>query len=128
MSIQNILDRKGAEVFKIEPTATVRTGAQLMQVHSIAALVVKGADVIGGLISEREIVHAISQHGERALSMPDLAKISGSSRSLDLRDRRVRGRRRAGQTSPCWQHSRPRRGLRLAIPERPDLLAATLGR
>jgi hypothetical protein len=28
MSIQNILDRKGAEVFKIEPTATVRTAAQ----------------------------------------------------------------------------------------------------
>ena len=31
VSIQNILDRKGAEVFTIEPTATVRTAAQLMQ-------------------------------------------------------------------------------------------------
>jgi hypothetical protein len=30
VSIQNILDRKGAEVFTIEPTATVRTAAQLM--------------------------------------------------------------------------------------------------
>ena len=61
MSIQNILDRKGAEVFTIEPTATVRTAAQLMQAHGIAALIVKSVDVIGGLISEREIVHAISQ-------------------------------------------------------------------
>jgi CBS domain-containing protein len=69
MGIQNILDRKGAEVFTIDPTATVTTAAYLMRAHGIAALVVKSGDVISGLISEREIVHAISQHGERALSM-----------------------------------------------------------
>jgi CBS domain-containing protein len=40
-----------------------------MRAHGIAALVVKSGDVIGGLISERDIVHAISQHGEHALSM-----------------------------------------------------------
>jgi len=50
VSIQNILDRKGVEVFTIAPTATVRTAAQLMQAHGIAALIVKSADVIGGPI------------------------------------------------------------------------------
>ena len=69
MSVQNILDRKGAEVFTADPTATVRTAAQLMRARGIAALVVKGTDVITGLISERDIVHAVSQHGERALAM-----------------------------------------------------------
>jgi CBS domain-containing protein len=69
MSVQNILDRKGAEVFTVDPTETVRTAAQLMRARGIAALVVKTADVIKGLISERDIVHAISQHGERALAM-----------------------------------------------------------
>ena len=69
MSVQNILDRKGAEVFTVDPTAWVRTAAQLMRARGIAALVVKGPDVITGLISERDIVHAISQHGERALAM-----------------------------------------------------------
>ena len=69
MSIQNLLDRKGGEVFTTDPTTPVRTAAQLMQAHGVAALIVKSADVVGGLISEREIVHAISQHGERALSM-----------------------------------------------------------
>ena len=69
MSIQNILDRKTAEVFTIRPTETIRTAAQLMQAHGIGALVVRTGDVISGLISERDIVHAISQHGERALSM-----------------------------------------------------------
>jgi CBS domain-containing protein len=79
MSIQNILNRKGAEVFTIEPTATVRTAAQLLQAHGIAALIVKSADVIGGLISEREIVHAISQHGERALYMAVLDVMTRSA-------------------------------------------------
>jgi CBS domain-containing protein len=69
MSIQNILDRKGADVFTIEPSATVRTAAYLMRARGIAALVVKNGDVISGLISEREVVHAIAQHGDRALSM-----------------------------------------------------------
>src|ERR1700687_3682007 len=96
VSIQNILDRKGAEVFTIEPTATVRTAAQLMQAHGIAALIVKSADAVGGLISEREIVHAISQHGERALSMAVLDVMTRSAitvapgdtvkRSHDLND------------------------------------------
>jgi CBS domain-containing protein len=69
MSVQNILDRKGAEVFTVDSTATVRTAAQLMRVRGIAALVVRGARGINGLISERDIVYAISQHGEWALAM-----------------------------------------------------------
>ena len=69
MSVQNILNRKGAEVFTVDPTATVRTAAQLMRARGIAALVVKTVDLINGLISERDIVHAIAQHGERALAM-----------------------------------------------------------
>jgi CBS domain-containing protein len=69
MSIQNILDRKGAEVITIRATETVRSAADRMRGQSIAALVVKSGDAVTGLISERDIVQAISQHGERALSM-----------------------------------------------------------
>jgi CBS domain-containing protein len=79
MSIQNILDRKGAEVFTIDPTATARTAAYLMRARGIAALVVKSGDVVDGLISERDIVHAISQHGERALSMAVLDVMTRSA-------------------------------------------------
>jgi CBS domain-containing protein len=41
----------------------------LMRAGGIAVLVVKSGDVISGLISERDIVHSISQHRERALSL-----------------------------------------------------------
>jgi signal-transduction protein with cAMP-binding, CBS, and nucleotidyltransferase domain len=41
-----------------------------MREHGIAALVVKSGDAIKGLISERDVVHAVSMHGEGALSLP----------------------------------------------------------
>jgi CBS domain-containing protein len=67
--IQNILDRKGAEVFTIRATDTVQSAADRMREHGIAALIVKSGDVVKGLISERDIVHAVSRHGEGALSL-----------------------------------------------------------
>jgi CBS domain-containing protein len=70
MSVQSILDRKGTEVITIQANETVRSAANLLRYHRIAALAVKTGDAITGLISERDIVHAISEHGERALSMP----------------------------------------------------------
>ena len=69
MSIQNILDRKGAEVVTIRAIETIKSAADRMRARSVAALVVISGDAIAGLISERDIVHAISLHGERALSM-----------------------------------------------------------
>ena len=65
MSIQNILDRNRAEVVTISPTEAVKDAADRMRAHSIAALVVKSGPAITGLISDREIVHAVSRHGER---------------------------------------------------------------
>jgi CBS domain-containing protein len=68
MSIQNILDRKGADVITIRATQTVKDAADRMRARGIAALVVTSGDAITGLISEREIVHAMSLHGEGALA------------------------------------------------------------
>lgn len=69
MSIQSILDRKGTDVITIRATQTVKDAADRMRARNIAALVVTSGDAITGLVSEREIVHAISTHGESALAM-----------------------------------------------------------
>ncbi len=69
MTIQRILDRKGAEVIKISPSATVKNAAERMRLHRIAALVVEGGDPIGGIITERDVVRAIAEYGEQALLM-----------------------------------------------------------
>ncbi len=69
MGIQSILDRKGAGVITVRATEAVKSAADRMRARSIAALVVTSGDAIAGLISERDIVHAVSAHGERALAM-----------------------------------------------------------
>ena len=76
MSIQDILDRNRAEIITIHPTETVRRAAERMRARNIAALVVKTGDEFIGLISEREIVHAIAQQGEGALSLTVQAVMS----------------------------------------------------
>ena len=69
MSIQAILYRKGANVETIAPDALVRDAAAKLQEKNIAALVATKGGAILGVISEREIVRALSSHGERAASM-----------------------------------------------------------
>jgi CBS domain-containing protein len=69
MSIRNILERKGPEVVTIRATDSVQSAADRMRQRGIAALVVTSGDAIAGLISEREIVHAVARHGEGALAL-----------------------------------------------------------
>jgi CBS domain-containing protein len=76
MSIQSILDRKRAGAVTIGATEAVQSAADRMREHGIAALVVKSGDAIAGLISEREIVHAVSRHGEGALSLAVLEVVT----------------------------------------------------
>ena len=70
MSVQDILRKKGTEVATIAPDVSVKRAADWLRTKNIGALVVTRGDAILGLVSEREIVHALSRHGEAAASMP----------------------------------------------------------
>jgi len=70
MSVESILSKKGTEVATIAPDASVKRAADWLRARNIGALVVMRGNAILGLISEREIVHAISRYGETATSMP----------------------------------------------------------
>ena len=69
MTIESILRLKGTDVTTIAPEATIKRAADWLRVKNIGALVVTNGNAILGLISEREIVHAFSRHGEMAASM-----------------------------------------------------------
>jgi len=69
MSIQAILYQKGEAVETIAPDASVKDAAASLKDENIAALVVTKGDAILGIVSEREIVHALSRHGERVAAM-----------------------------------------------------------
>ena len=69
MTIESILRRKGTDVTTIAPDATIKRAADWLRAKNIGALVVTRDNAVLGLISEREIVHAFSRHGEAAGSM-----------------------------------------------------------
>jgi len=70
MTIETILKRKGTNVRTIAPEASIKRAADWLRAENIGALVVTSENAVLGLISEREIVHAFSRHGETAGSMP----------------------------------------------------------
>jgi predicted transcriptional regulator len=70
MSIESILRQKGTDVTTIDPEASIKRAADWLRAKNIGALVVTSGTAVLGLISEREIVHAFSQFGEAAASMP----------------------------------------------------------
>ena len=70
MSIESILRQKGTEVTTIDPDASIKRAADWLRVKNIGALVVTSGQAVLGLISEREIVHALSHYGDAAASMP----------------------------------------------------------
>jgi CBS domain-containing protein len=70
MSIQAILYDKGSNVVTIVPGASIKGAAEMLRDKNIAALVVRsGSGAVLGLISEREIVHALAGSGERTCGL-----------------------------------------------------------
>jgi CBS domain-containing protein len=71
MNVKTILAAKGGDVVCIEPTADLAAAVKLLTTHRIGAVVIRGAGGrLGGILSERDIVSAISEHGAAALTLP----------------------------------------------------------
>jgi CBS domain-containing protein len=74
MIVKTILSSKGSDVITIEPTATLEEAIAVLTKHRIGALVVLSADQrVIGILSERDIVRALSEQSAGALKQP-LAK------------------------------------------------------
>ena len=71
MIVKNILSGKGDNVITINPTADVIAAVKLLAERGIGAVVVVGADHrIVGILSERDIVQALAEHGLAVLNEP----------------------------------------------------------
>lgn len=71
MNVKTILAAKGGDIFCIEPTADLAAAAKLLSTHCIGAVVIRGAGGrLAGILSERDIVRAVSEHGAAALTLP----------------------------------------------------------
>ncbi|WP_210484531.1 CBS domain-containing protein [Microvirga antarctica] len=71
MSVNRILSSKGHEVVTIAPDRLLDEAVRMLAERRIGAVLVRdGEHPVSGIISERDIVRAVSTHGADALHMP----------------------------------------------------------
>lgn len=73
MNVKAILAAKklGGDTITIEPAANLAAAAKLLSKHRIGAVLICGAGGrLSGILSERDIVRAVSEHGVDALALP----------------------------------------------------------
>jgi CBS domain-containing protein len=70
MNVKSILAAKGGDIFSIEPTVDLAAAAKLLSTHRIGAAIIRGAGGrLAGILSERDIVRAVAEHGVDALTV-----------------------------------------------------------
>lgn len=70
MSVAHILNSKGRTVISASPADTVQAAAKTLAEKRIGAVLVVGGDGrIAGIVSERDVVRALAQHGGQALDL-----------------------------------------------------------
>src|SRR5262245_1581009 len=71
MSVQEILNVKGHRVVTVEPTALISVAARLLRLEHIGAIVVsRDGSSVDGILSERDIMYGLIDHGADVLDKP----------------------------------------------------------
>jgi CBS domain-containing protein len=71
MTVARILSEKGREVFTTQPHRTLKEVVDLLASKGVGAVVVADASMsVLGILSERDVVRVIAQHGASALEAP----------------------------------------------------------
>lgn len=77
MKVQDVVNRKGADVITIRSDDTVAALVALLHRNNIGAVVVSDGDgYVHGIASERDVVHGIAQSGAGILAQPVSALMS----------------------------------------------------
>lgn len=77
MSIQSILDHKGNKVITMAPDTKVGVAAHRLRLERIGAVVITGEGLrIEGILSERDVVQGLTEHGAAVIDLPVSALMS----------------------------------------------------
>ncbi len=70
MKVAEILKQKGQNVNSVRPTESIETLSHRLRLARIGAMVVVGeGGALDGIISERDIIHGIAEHGPKCLEL-----------------------------------------------------------
>jgi CBS domain-containing protein len=90
MSVSHILGVKGRNVITGTAKETVQSIAQKLAQHRIGAVViVDDKEMIAGIVSERDIVRALAEHGAKSMAMPVSAIMSKTVRTCKTGDSEI---------------------------------------
>jgi len=100
MTVAVILKHKGSQVETLRPGTTLQQTVGMLAAKRIgAAVVIGGQGEVAGVVSERDIVNALAQHGGAAMSMPidnfmtrEVVTCSMTDTADDLMEMMTRGR------------------------------------
>ncbi|HEY1144593.1 MAG TPA: CBS domain-containing protein [Sphingomicrobium sp.] len=70
MNVQAILGDKGTDVATISGNATVADAVRMLGERRIGALPVVDGEDIAGIMSERDVIYCLQEHGAEALGWP----------------------------------------------------------
>jgi len=70
MTVQAILQSKGAQVVSVSPGDTVGNVARVLADRRIGAVLVRQEGKVVGVFSERDVVRGLARHGAQALERP----------------------------------------------------------
>lgn len=89
MNVEAILAAKGREVRTVAPDATVGEALRRMRDERVGALVVSadGGATVAGIVSDRDVLHAIADRGAAALGEAVGGAMTGDVVTCSARDR-----------------------------------------
>ena len=70
MTIAAVLGSKGRDVVTIAPQATVADAVELLGSHRIGAVPVVSGGRVEGIMSERDVIYCLRDHGREVLDWP----------------------------------------------------------
>lgn len=83
MNVQMILGDKGAEVATIGADATVGDAVRILGERRIGALPVVDGDQVAGIMSERDVIYCLRDHGAEVLNWPISRVMSSPAITVD---------------------------------------------
>lgn len=70
MNILEVIRRKGSDVLSIAPDASVGELVALLHEKNVGALVCLEGKRLVGIVSERDVMHGLAEHGAELMSRP----------------------------------------------------------
>ncbi|HEU4805715.1 MAG TPA: CBS domain-containing protein [Nitrobacter sp.] len=86
MTVRAILSAKGHQVMSVEPGVKLAAAVKMLSERQIGSVLVMDGTRIDGILSERDVVRAIDEHGAAALDEPVSAAMTRKVVSCRLSD------------------------------------------